>query len=660
MMKIRRAALLLVVLSTAASAELPPLIPRALLFGNPERGSPRISPDGTRIAFSAPDQKDVLQVFIQTIGKDDAKLITADKKRGIRQYFWAQDNRTVLYLQDGDGDENFHVFGADIETGTVRDYTPFQGARAGVVDLNPDFPDTMLVETNQRKRELFDVYRVDLRSGAVKLDTENPGDVSGWQTDARMVVRGAQLSTPDGGTEIRVRDSAKAPFRTLLKVGPEENLDLVDFSLDGKSVFLNSSIGQDTSRVVQRDLRTGVVKVLAASDEVDAGQVMVHPRRHVVEAVAFPTGRSEWRVIDGGVQADFAALRSVAEGDFAVVSRDRADKTWLVAYTQDRGPVRYFAWDRAARKATFLYSHQPKLDGLALAEMKPVSFPARDGLTIHGYLTLPLGVPAQGRSMVLLVHGGPWTRDAWGFNSSAQWFANRGYAVLQPNYRGSTGYGKRFLHAGDRQWGKTMHTDLVDAVNWAVAQGIADPKRVAIYGGSYGGYSALAGATFTPDLFRCAVDIVGPSNLFTLLRSVPPYWKPILSMFRARIGDIDDPKDEALLRAASPLFSADKIRIPLLIGQGANDPRVKQAESEQIVAAIDKQGGNAIYVLYSDEGHGFARPENRTDFNARAEQFLADQLGGRAEPMQGDRMPGSTAVVRVVGAPAGAASGGVR
>jgi dipeptidyl aminopeptidase/acylaminoacyl peptidase len=360
------------------------------------------------------------------------------------------------------------------------------------------------------------------------------------------------------------------------------------------------------------------------------------------------------------VQADFAALRSVAEGDFAVVSRDRADKTWLVAYTQDRGPVRYFAWDRAARKATFLYSHQPKLDGLALAEMKPVSFPARDGLTIHGYLTLPLGVPAQGRSMVLLVHGGPWTRDAWGFNSSAQWFANRGYAVLQPNYRGSTGYGKRFLHAGDRQWGKTMHTDLVDAVNWAVAQGIADPKRVAIYGGSYGGYSALAGATFTPDLFRCAVDIVGPSNLFTLLRSVPPYWKPILSMFRARIGDIDDPKDEALLRAASPLFSADKNRIPLLIGQGANDPRVKQAESEQIVAAIDKQGGNAIYVLYSDEGHGFARPENRTDFNARAEQFLADQLGGRAEPMQGDRMPGSTAVVRVVGAPAGAASGGVR
>jgi dipeptidyl aminopeptidase/acylaminoacyl peptidase len=644
-----RAALLLVALSTAASTELPPLIPRALLFGNPERGSPRISPDGTRIAFSAPDKKDVLQVFVQTIGKDDAKIVTADKKRGIRQYFWAQDNRTVLYLQDSDGDENFHVYGADIATGGVRDYTPFQGARAAVINLNPDFPDVMLVQINQRKRELFDVYRVDLPSGAVELDTENPGDVAGWESDARMTVRGAQIKTPEGGTEIRVRDSAKAPWRTLLKVGPEENLDLVDFSFDGKSVFLNSSIGQDTSRVVQRDLRTGAETLLAASDEVDAGQVMVHPRRHVVEAVAFQAGRNEWKVVDAAVQPDFAALRTVAEGDFSIVSRDRADKTWLVAYPRDRGPIRYFSWDRTGRKATFLYSHQPKLDGLALAEMKPVSYAARDGLTIHGYLTLPVGVPAQALPMVLFVHGGPWGRDVWGYNPSAQWFANRGYAVLQPNFRGSTGSGKKFLHAGDRQWGKTMHTDLVDAVNWAVAQGIGDPKRVAIFGGSYGGYSALAGATFTPDLFRCAVDIVGPSNLFTLLKSIPPYWKPIFSMFRARIGDIDDPKDEALLRAASPLFSAEKIRIPLLIGQGANDPRVKQAESEQIVAAIEKQGGKAIYVVYSDEGHGFARPENRMDFNARAEQFLAEQLGGRAEPMQGERLPGSTAVVRIIG-----------
>jgi dipeptidyl aminopeptidase/acylaminoacyl peptidase len=645
-----RPVLLLLALSSAASAELPPLISRAILFGNPERTAPLISPDGKRIAFAAPDGKDVLQVWVQTIGKDDKKMITADKKRGIRQYFWAQDNRTVLYLQDADGDENFHVYGSDLETGSVRDYTPFQGVRAMVNDLSPDFPDVMVVSMNQRKRELFDVYRVNLRTGALTLDTENPGDVASWGTDARMTVRSAEIATPEGGTEIRVRDSAKAPWRTLLKVGPEENLGLVDFTLDGKSVFLNTSIGHDTSRAVQRDLKTSAEKLLAASDEVDAGQVIVHPRKHVVEAVGFQAGRNEWKVVDPAVAADYAALKAAAEGDFRITSRDRADKTWLVGYTQDRGPVRYYSWDRAAKKATFLYSHQPKLDGLALAEMKAVTYPARDGLTIHGYLTLPVGVPAQKLPMVLFVHGGPWARDGWGYSSHAQWFANRGYAVLQPNFRGSTGYGKKFLHAGDRQWGKTMHTDLIDAVNWAVAQGIADPKRVAIFGGSYGGYSALAGATFTPDVFHCAVDIVGPSNIFTLLKTIPPYWKPLLSLFKARVGDIEDPKDEELLRAASPLFSADRIRIPLLIGQGANDPRVKQAESEQIVAAIEKNGGRATYVLYSDEGHGFARPENRMDFNARAEQFLAEQLGGRAEPMQGERLAGSTAVVRVIGA----------
>ena len=643
---------LLLALSTAASADLPPLIPRAVLFGNPERTAPRISPDGKRYIYAAPDKKDVLQVWVQTVGKDDARMLTADRKRGIRRYFWAEDDRTVLYLQDNDGDENFHVYGADVEAGSVRDYTPFQGVRAGIVALNPDFPDRMLVQMNLRKRELFDVYRVDLRTGALVLDTGNPGDVSDWKTDARMNVRAALIATPEGGTEIRVRDRVASPWRTLLKVPMEENLDLVDFSLDGRSVFLTTSLGQDTARAVERNLKTGVEKVIASSGEVDAGDVLVHPRRHVVQAVAFATGRSEWKVVDKSIEADFTALRANAGGDFAVSSRDRADQTWIVSYVQDRGPIRYFAWDRRTRKATFLYSHQPKLEGLALAEMKPVSYRARDGLTIHGYLTLPVGVPAQRLPMVLFPHGGPWARDEWGYSPTAQWFANRGYAVLQPNFRGSTGYGKKFLHAGDRQWGKTMHADLVDAVEWAVAQGIADPKRVAIFGGSYGGYSALAGATFTPDLFRCSVDIVGPSNLFTLLRTIPPYWKTAWSLFRTRIGDIDDPKDEALLRAASPLFSADKIRIPLLIGQGANDPRVKQAESEQIVAAIEKNGGKVTYVVYPDEGHGFARPENRMDFNARAERFLAGELGGRAEPMEGERLPGSTAVVRVIGGPA--------
>jgi dipeptidyl aminopeptidase/acylaminoacyl peptidase len=633
-----------------AAAELPPLISREVLFGNPEKANPRLSPDGKRLAYLAPDKKNVLQVWVQTVGKDDAQVVTADKKRGIRIFFWADDNKTLLYEQDGDGDENFHLHGVDLETKNVRDYTPFQGVRASVVDMNRDFPDQVLVSLNLRKREAMDVYRLNLRTGAVELDTENPGDVNAWVADAKMVVRGAQVPTPDGGTELRVRDGVKAPWRTLLKAGPEENLSLAGFSLDGKSVVLQSSLGADTARVVERNLKTGAEKVLAESAKVDAGPMLVHPTKHQVQAVSFAVGRREWTVVDPSVKADFEGIAKLNDGDFMVGSRNHADDVWLVAFTRDRGSPRFFAWDRKAKKGTHLFDAQPKLEGLTLAEMKPVVIPSRDGLELHSYLTLPPGVPAKGLPMVLLVHGGPWGRDSWGANPSAQWLANRGYAVLQVNFRGSAGFGKKFLHAGDRQWGLKMHDDLLDSVEWAVKQGYVDRSKVAIMGGSYGGYAALAGATFTPDAFKCAVDIVGPSNLFTLLKTIPPYWKPMKGMFAQRVGNIEDPKDEELLKKASPLFSADKIKIPMLIGQGANDPRVKQAESEQIVEAIAKNGKKATYVLYPDEGHGFARPENRIDFNARVESFLAENLGGRAEPLPaGDKVPGSTAVVRVVG-----------
>ncbi len=433
--------------SGAAFAELPPLVSRSLLFGNPERATPLLSPDGKRIAYAAPDQQDILQVWVATLGKDDAKVVTADKKRGIRIYRWAQDDRTVLYLQDNDGDENFHVYGADVETGNVRDYTPFPGVRAALVEVNADFPDTVLVQTNQRKRELFDVYRLDLRTGALTLEAKNPGDVGGWEPDARLSIRGAQVTTPEGGTEIRVRDSAKAPWRTILKAGLEENVDLVGFSHDGKSIFLNTSLGHDTSRVVRRHLRSGAEKTLAGNPVVDAGRVLVNPRRHVVEAVSFATGRAGWQVVDPAVAGDFAALETAAEGDFEVVSRDRADRSWIVAYSQDRGPVRYYSWDRAATKATLLYSQQPQLEGLPLATTEPMAYQARDGLTIHAYLTQPVGLAAEQLPLVLYVHGGPWGRDRWGYNPTVQWLANRGYAVLRPNYRASTGYGKKFIHA---------------------------------------------------------------------------------------------------------------------------------------------------------------------------------------------------------------------
>ncbi|MGZ3428401.1 MAG: S9 family peptidase, partial [Polyangia bacterium] len=583
-----------------AAAEPPPLIPRDVLFGNPERTSPHISPDGKKLAWLAPDKKNVLQVWVKTVGKSDDKIVTADKKRGIRSFFWAEDDRTLLYTQDADGDENWHVYGVDLPTGNVRDYTPFQGVQGQIEDSNYKHPDTILVGLNVRDRRLHDVYRCDLKTGALTLDTENPGDVAGWATDDDMVVRGAQVALPDGGTELRVRDDARSPWRTLLKASMEENVALIGFTPGGKAAYLMTSLGGDTARLVEHDLKSGAEKLLAERKDVDVGGLAIHPTKFHVQAVSFDAGRVEWQVIDPEVKGDFAALKKVLDADFNVISRDRADKTWLVGYTQDRGPVRFYTWDRAAKKATFMFSHQPKLEGLKLSEMKSYTITARDGLKIPVYVTLPAGYAAKNLPTVLNVHGGPWARDHWGYRSDVQWFANRGYAVIQVNFRGSTGYGKKFLHAGDKQWGKTMHTDLIDAVNWMVKQGWSDPKRIAIYGGSYGGYSALAGAAFTPDVFKCAVDIVGPSNIFTLLKTIPPYWKPMMSLFTSRVGDPE--KDKELLRAASPLFSADKIRIPMLIGQGANDPRVNQAESEQIVAALEKNGQHAVYVVYSDEG----------------------------------------------------------
>jgi dipeptidyl aminopeptidase/acylaminoacyl peptidase len=631
------------------SAELPPIISRDVLFGNPERTQPRLSPDGQRLAWIAPDKKNVLQVWVKTPGKDDDKMVTADKKRGIRQFFWAQNNKTLLYVQDNDGDENFHVFGVDLPSGNVRDYTPFQGVRAGVADINQDFPDEILLEMNLRNRQAMDIHRLNLSTGAVTLDTENPGDVAGWGADAKFQVRAAQVQTPDGGTEIRLRDDAKSPWKTLVKVGPDEILEFEDFSLDGKSAFLKTSVGSDTARLVARDLSKGSERVLAASPEVDAGSVLIQPRTHVVQAVSFAPGRSTWKVLDPSVQADFDGIAKLHAGDFAVVNRTAADDAWLVAFTSDRGPIAWYKWDRTAKKGSLLFTAQPKLEGLALAEMKPVVIRSRDGLNLNSYLTLPVGVAPKGLPLILFVHGGPWGRDTWGYNSTAQWFANRGYAVLQVNFRASTGYGKKFLNAGNRQWGLKMHDDLIDGAKWAVEKGIADAKRIAVFGGSYGGYAALAAATVTPEFFACNVDIVGPSNIKTLIAAIPPYWKPVRAMFDVRMGNVDDPKDAELVRSASPLFRADKISKPLLIGQGANDPRVNVKESEQIVEAIEKNKGNVTYVLYPDEGHGFARPENRIDFNARAERFLAGCLGGRFEPMEGDRIPGSTAVVKVIG-----------
>lgn len=618
---------------TMSSTDMVPLIPREVMFGNPERASPRISPDGTRIAYLAP-LNNVLNVWISALDGADARPVTHDSDRGVRMYFWAEDNQHIVYLQDVGGNENWRIFATELASGETRDLTPFDGVQARLIDTNKRFPTDVLVALNRDNPQLHDAYRLDLASGELTLIASNPGAVASWLADAEMTVRGAGAARPDGGTELLLRDEQDGPWRTVRSWDSDDAMTSapVSFSRDGRRLYLRDSLDANSGRLVEMDVASGSIRVIAEDPQYDIDDVVIHPDTYEAQAVSFYRERKEWVVLDTAIEADFAALREVNRGDLSLLSRDSADQVWIVAYIVDDGPVSYYAYDRRTRRAAFLFVNQPALAEYPLAQMKPIQFTARDGLIVHGYLTMPTYPhDAERRHMplVLNVHGGPWGRDGWGYDPEAQWLANRGYACLQVNFRGSTGYGKDFVNAGDREWGGKMHDDLADAVAWAVAQGYADPARVAIYGGSYGGYAALVGATFTPDLFCCAVDIVGPSNLITLIQTIPPYWAPLVATFHKRVGSPET--DEEFLKSRSPLFKVDAIKIPVLIAQGANDPRVKQAESEQIVEAMKRKGIPYDYMLFPDEGHGFAKPENRLRFYAAAERFLAHNLGGRVE-----------------------------
>ena len=611
------------------TAQLTPLIPREILFGNPERTKPKISPDGKYLGYIAPDDKNVLQVWVQTIGKQDDRQVTADQKRGIRMYLWTYKPDQLIYLQDAGGDENFHLYQVNIQSNIVRDLTPFQGVKAQIVNLDHCFPDQILVGMNLKNPQSFDVYRIDLNNGAVEFDTQNPGNIVGWTADAQFQVRAAIASTEDRGSNLFYRETTEKPWETLRHWGPDEQGGPVLFSDDGNILYISGNHDANAQRLIALDLRDGQEKVIAEDSQYDISGIITHPTTRTIQAVGFYKDKLEWQVLDDSITADFEFLKAAHKGEFRIVDRTLQDLNWLVAYFTDDGPVYYYAYDRTAKTTTFLFTNQPKLEGLQLAPMEPISYVARDGLTIHGYLTKPVGVSTPTRA-VLLVHGGPWTRDTWGYKGQAQWLANRGYVVLQVNFRGSTGYGKDFLNAGNREWGAKMHDDLIDGVNWLVEKGIANKDEIAIMGGSYGGYSTLVGLTFTPEVFAAGVDIVGPSNLITLMETIPPYWKPLKRVFSHRMGDIET--EPEFLRSRSPLFFVDKIQKPLLIGQGANDPRVKESESEQIVQAMKDAGKPVEYVLYEDEGHGFARPENRLHFYAIAEEFLAKYLGGKFEP----------------------------
>ncbi|TKJ45482.1 S9 family peptidase [Candidatus Aerophobetes bacterium Ae_b3b] len=617
-------------LTSPCLATEPELIPREVLFGNPVKAAPTISPDGKLLAYLAP-LDNVLNVWVRTVGAEDDRSVTKDDNRGIRIYFWAQDSRHIMYLQDVGGNENWRLYGVNLETDEIKDFTPFDDVQVRITARSKHFPNELLIAMNKENPRVHHVYHLDLTSGELELVAKNPGNIIGWLTDRNFKVRGAMVAKPDGGFDAMIRENEEADWKKLVTWDLEDSLNSgpVSFSKDGRYIYLKDSRGVNAGRLVKMEIATQNIEVIAEDSQYDISGVMIHPDTYEVQAVSFYRARNEWIVLDESIKGDFEAIAKLDQGDFFVYNRDNADDTWLVAFTKDNGPVPFYAFDRKRQKGIFLFDHQPDLNNYTLAPMKPISFTSRDGLTIYGYITYPPGKGRANLPMVLNVHGGPWARDGWGYHPEAQWLANRGYVCLQVNFRGSTGYGKEFLNAGNKEWGGKMHHDLVDAVNWAVEEGIADPKKVAIFGWSYGGYAALVGATFTPNLFCCAVDGVGISNLITWIKTVPPYWTTLLAMLHKRVGNPDT--EQEFLKSRSPLFKVDEIRIPILIAQGANDPRVKQAESEQIVEAMKKKGIEYEYMLFPDEGHGFAKPENRLKFYAAAEKFLAKHLGGRYE-----------------------------
>lgn len=654
--------------SAPAPASTVPLIPRAVLFGNPEKAAGSLSPDGKQIAYLAP-VNGLLNVWVAPV--DDltkAKAITNDTARGIRQFFWAFTSTDIVYLQDKGGDENWKVFVVDLATGKERDLTPFEDIKGP--DLKPIMlpsgqpmrpaaqiegvshltPETIVIGLNNRDPRYHDLYTCNIKTGALTLKQQNDGYAGFMLDDAYNVVYA--LKPNDDGSQACLKAVAGKPGEFAEDfVIPFEDANTtapIGFDKAVTKLYMRDSRGRDTGALVERDLATGKMTTIIGNDKADAGTVLVHPTENTVQAVSFNYDKPTWTLIDRTLERDWQFLtKELGSTDFNVSSRTLDDKVWTITVGYDDRPATTYLYTRgdATNKPSLkkLWVNLPALENAPLVKMNPVVIKARDGLDLVSYLTLPPdsdtdadGKPEHPVPMVLFVHGGPWARDNWGLSASAQWLANRGYAVLQVNYRGSTGFGKKFVNAANKEWAAKMHDDLIDAVDWSVKNKVAIKDKIAIMGGSYGGYATLVGVTFTPDVFAGGVCIVGPSNLVTLLNTIPPYWSSGLAMFKRQVGDHQTEEGREFLKSRSPLTFVDKISKPLLIGQGANDPRVKQAESDQVVAAMDSKKIPVTYVLYPDEGHGFARPPNRISFNAVTEAFLAKVLGGRAEPVGND------------------------
>lgn len=603
------------------------VIPMKDFFRNPDIAYFSLSPSGDKISFTKP-YKNRMNIFVSALGSKDTTQVTFIEDRDVEAYFW-KTNKRIIYIRDTDGDENYHLYAVDDDGKNQKDLTPFEDVNVQVVDELEENENEVLVGMNKRNPELFDVYRLNINTGELKMEAENPGGVTNWITDHDGNIRVAVQS--DGvNTNLLYRDDNKSVFKSVLTTSFKESVSPLFFTFDNKFLYAASNLGRDKAAIVKFDIANGKeMEVIYQNDEVDVDGLDYSKKRKVLTAITYTTDKEQVKYLDKEYEGMYEKLKELLGDKYEIIitSQNKNEDKFLVRTISDRSLGASYFYDATKKEISKIADRAPWLNENEMCEMKPIVYKAKDGLMIHGYLTLPRGVEAKNLPVVINPHGGPWARDEWGWNAEVQFLANRGYAVLQMNFRGSTGYGRKFWEASFKQWGLSMQQDITDGVEYLVKEGIADPKRVAIYGASYGGYATLAGITSTPELYACAVDYVGVSNLFTFMETIPPYWKPFLNMMHEMVGD--PKKDSALMHAASPVYFVDKIKCPLFIAQGANDPRVNKAESDQVVEALKKRGVQVEYMVKDDEGHGFGNEENQFDFYGAMEKFLAKHLGGR-------------------------------
>jgi len=631
--------LLSVLLITAAACtsksdkeEKPPLVAVEDFFKNSDKTGWQISPDGEFISYRS-SHKGHMNVFVRKISDTVGSPVTFDSVRNISQYQWK--GSRILYLQDVGGDENFQLFSVSIDGKDQKALTPFPKVRTQILnDLRyvPGKEKEVMIQMNKRDPRFFDPYSINIETGEMKELYKNDKNFDSWYTDHNGIIR---LASKTDGVNITLfhRATEADPFDSLLTTSYKEAFTPNFFTFDNKNIYVTSNIGRDKTAVVEYDLAAKKeVREIYKNDEYDVDGLSYSPKRKVLEAAFYTSWKGEQHFIDKEAEADYNKMKEKFKGyEISIYGNNNDEDKFIVWTGNDKMPAKFYFYDKKTGETKYLATSRPWLKEEDMATMKPIEYKSRDGLTIHGYLTLPKGVDAKDLPVIVNPHGGPWARDQWGFNNEVQFLANRGYAVLQMNFRGSTGYGKDFWLKGSREWGRKMQDDITDGVNWLIKEGIADKKRVAIYGGSYGGYATLAGVTFTPDVYACAVDYVGVSNMFTFMNTIPPYWEPFKKQMYELVGD--PAKDSAMLAEVSPALHVGNIKAPLFIAQGANDPRVNKAESDQVVDALKKRGVEVEYMVKNDEGHGFANENNRIDFYKAMEKFFDKHLSGKpAEP----------------------------